>query len=55
MDHYLERLLQEEDAEIAYTEALLVEAIESGDYVELNEAEWDRMESEVAAKLKRSA
>jgi len=59
VDHYLERLLREECAAIAHTETLLQEAADSGDYIELNEEEWDRMEreavGEVNAKLKRRA
>ncbi len=59
VDVYLERLIQEEDAEIAHTEALLREASDSGGHIELTEAEWDRMErdaiAEVEAKSKRRA
>ncbi len=59
VDLYLERLLADEDAEIAHTEALLQEAADSGDHVELTEAEWDRMErdalAEVDARSKRHA
>jgi hypothetical protein len=59
IDAYLERLIQEEDAEIAHTEAILQEAVDSGSHIELTEAEWDRMEreaiTEVEAKSKRRA
>ena len=51
VDQYLERLLREEDAEIVHTETLLREAAESGDYIELTEQEWDRMESEAVAEV----
>ncbi|MBI1789479.1 MAG: hypothetical protein HYR60_18240 [Acidobacteria bacterium] len=50
VDSYLERLMQDEDAEIAHTEALLQEAADSGEYVELNEEEWERMEREAVAE-----
>jgi hypothetical protein len=57
IDAYLERLIQDEDAEIAHTEALLRDAADSGGNIELTEAEWDRMEreaiTEVEAKSKR--
>ena len=53
---YLERLLEEEDAAIVHTEALLHEAAESGDAIELTEDEWDRMEREAVAEVEsRSA
>ena len=59
VDQYVERLMQDEDAEIAHTEALLQEGADSGDYIELNDPEWDRMEreavAEVEAKPKRRA
>ena len=59
IDAYLERLIQEEDAEIAHTEAILQEAVDSGSHIELTEAEWVRMEreaiTEVEAKSKRRA
>ena len=48
----LERLIEEE-AEIAHTEALLQEAADSGDYVELTEQEWDRMEREALEEVSR--
>src|SRR6266849_2894502 len=48
---YLERLLQDEDAEIAHTEALLQEGADSGDHIELTEEEWDRMEREAIAEV----
>ncbi len=47
---YVERLIREGDAEIAYTEALLQEAAQSGEHVELNEQEWDRVERESLAE-----
>ncbi|MBI1791354.1 MAG: hypothetical protein HYR60_27820, partial [Acidobacteria bacterium] len=50
VDSYLERLMQDEDAEIAHTETLVQEAADSGEYVELNEEEWERMEREAVAE-----
>jgi hypothetical protein len=51
--------MQDESAEIAHTESLLQEAADSGEHIELNEAEWDRMEqealAEVQARSRRSA
>jgi len=41
--------MQDEDAEIAHTEALLQEGAGSGDYIELDDWEWDRMEREAVA------
>jgi len=59
IDAYLERLIHNEDAEVAHTEALLQDAADSGDYIELTEEEWDRMEREaladVATKSNRGA
>jgi hypothetical protein len=59
VDQYIERLMQDEAAEITQTEAVLQEGSDSGDYLELNEQEWDRMEGEavaqVEAKSKRRA
>jgi hypothetical protein len=55
LDAYLERLLQEEDAAIAHTEALLQEAAESGDYLELTEREWDTMEREAMEEAQARA
>lgn len=52
VDAYLERLLQDEDAEITHTEALLQEAADSGNPVELTEGEWDRIEREAVAEAK---
>jgi hypothetical protein len=49
---YLERLVQDEAAEIAHTETLLQEAAESGDYIEFTEQEWGRMEQESLAEVK---
>lgn len=43
---YVERLIREDDNEIAHTEALLEQAAQSGEYIELNEQEWDRIERE---------
>jgi hypothetical protein len=55
LDAYLERLLQEEDAAIAHTEALLQDAAESGDYMELTESEWDKMELEAMEEAQARA
>ena len=51
VDVYLERLVQDEAAEIAHTETLLQEAAESGDHIELTEGEWDRMEQEALGEV----
>ena len=51
VDAYLERLVEEEAAEIAHTEKLLQEATDSGDYIEITEDEWDRMEQEALADV----
>ncbi|HEV2690479.1 MAG TPA: hypothetical protein VGV35_18105 [Bryobacteraceae bacterium] len=51
VDAYLERLVQDEAAEIAHTETLLQEAVDSGDYLELDEQEWNRMEQEAIAEV----
>ena len=55
VDAYLERLMSAEDAAIAHTESLLQEAADSGDYIELTEAEWDRMEREALAEVEAEA
>ena len=55
MSAYVERLIHEEDAEIAHTEALLEEAAQSGEHVELNEQEWDRVERESLAEAETRA
>lgn len=51
--------LANEDAEIVHTEALLQDAADSGEYIELTELEWDRIQQEavagVEAKSKRTA
>jgi hypothetical protein len=49
---YLECLMEDEVAGIAQTEALLQEAAESGDYIELTDQEWDRIEQEALATIK---
>ena len=51
VDAYLERLVQDEAAEITHTETLLQEAADSGDHIELTEEEWDRMEQEALAEV----
>jgi len=51
VEAYVERLIREEDSEIAQTEALLEEAAASGEHVALTEREWDRMEQEARAAL----
>jgi hypothetical protein len=51
VEAYVERLIREEDSEIAQTEALLEEAAASGEHVALTEAEWGRMEQEARAAL----
>ncbi len=55
VDAYLSRLIQEEEAEIDHTEALLQEAVDSGDYIELDDAEWARMETEALLEIKARA
>jgi hypothetical protein len=50
VDAYLERLVQDDVAEIAHTETLLKEAAGSGEHIELTEQEWDRMEQEALAE-----
>lgn len=50
VDVYLERLLQDEDAEISHTEALLQEAVDSGEPVELTAEEWESIEREAFAE-----
>jgi hypothetical protein len=35
ISEYVERLVHDEDADVAHTEALMREAAESGDYIEL--------------------
>ena len=49
VEAHVERLIREEDSEIAQTEALLEEAAASGEHVTLTEREWDRMEREARA------
>jgi hypothetical protein len=51
VEAYVERLIREEDSEIAHAEALLEEAAASGEHVALTDAEWDRMEREARAAL----
>ena len=51
VEAYVERLIREEDSEIAQTEALLEEAAASGEHVALTEREWDRLETEARAAL----
>jgi hypothetical protein len=46
VEAYVEQLMQDEDGEITHTEMLLQEAVDSGDYVELTEEEWLRIEQE---------
>ena len=41
----------EDDAEIAHMEALLQEAAESGDYLELTEHGWDGIEREAIEEV----
>jgi len=50
LDAYLERLVEDEAAEIAHTETLLQEAAESGAHVELTAQEWDLIEQEALAE-----
>ena len=52
VEAYVERLIREEDSEIAQTEALLEEAAASGEHVALTEREWDRMEQEARVAFK---
>jgi hypothetical protein len=51
VEAYVDRLIREEDSEIAQTEALLQEAAASGEHLALTEGEWDRMEQEARAAL----
>jgi len=51
VEAYVERLIREEDFEIAHTEALLDEAAASGEHIALTEGEWDRIEQEARAAL----
>ena len=51
VDAFLERLVEDEAAEIAHTETLLQEAADSGDHIELTEEEWDQMEREALAEV----
>jgi hypothetical protein len=43
----------EDDAEIAHMEALLQEAAESGDYLELTEHEWESINREAVEEVER--
>jgi len=52
VEAYVERLIREEDSEIAHTEALLDEAAASGEHIALTEGEWDRIEQEARAAFK---
>jgi hypothetical protein len=52
VEAYVERLIREEDSEIAHAEALLEEAAASGEHIALTEGEWDRMEQEARAAFK---
>jgi putative addiction module CopG family antidote len=45
--------LVEDEAEIAHTEALLQEAAESGEYIELTAKEWDDMEREALEEVEK--
>jgi putative addiction module CopG family antidote len=45
--------LVEDEAEIAHTEALLQEAAESGEYIELTTKEWDDMEREALEEVEK--
>ena len=49
LDEYLDRLLREEEADIARTEFLLREAAESGEHIELTDKEWSKIEQEALA------
>jgi hypothetical protein len=51
VEAYVERLIREEDSEIAHTEAFLDEAAASGEHIALTEGEWDRIEQEARAAL----
>lgn len=51
----VERLIRGEDAGIAHAEALLEEATRSGEHLELNEQEWDRVEREALTEAKARA
>jgi hypothetical protein len=48
-------ITKDEAAEIDHIEALLQEAVDSGDYIELDEAEWARMEDEALAEVRARA
>jgi putative addiction module CopG family antidote len=48
----VQRLIEEE-SEMTHTEALLREAAESGDYIELTEQEWDRIDREALEEVER--
>jgi hypothetical protein len=52
---YVERLIREDDAEIEHTEALLEEAVRSGEHVELTDKEWDRLEGEALTEAQTRA
>ncbi len=51
----VERLLMEEEAEIAFTEKLLDEARASGDPIELTDEEWDEIEREAMREFTKRA
>ena len=51
IDAYLERLIEDEDAQVRHTEALLQEAADSGAPIDLTREEWDRMEAEAFAEV----
>ena len=51
VDAYLERLVEDEVAEIAHTEMLLQDAADSGEHIELTEEKWDRMEQEARSEV----
>ena len=46
LDEYLDRLLREEEADIARTELLLRQAAESGEHIELTGKEWSTIEQD---------
>jgi putative addiction module CopG family antidote len=46
------RFIDDETA-IAVTEALLQEAADSGDYIDLTESEWDKIEQEALEEARR--
>jgi len=50
LDDYLDRLLREEEADIARTELLLQDAAESGEHIELTDEEWSKIEQEALTK-----